>query len=115
MKVSNEFKNTIEKHLNDKSFLNNDFAIHYKKEGKNLDDCCSYILQKVEESGNNGFADSEIFGMAEEYYTLDNVVIKESKNMRVVVNHTVEKPVSTYVPPKPKVAEPAKPISPTLF
>ena len=66
------------------------FAITYKKQGKNINDCCTYILNEVQKSGCNGFTDGEIFSMAVHYYDEDNIEIGKPVNARVVVNHTVE-------------------------
>ena len=66
------------------------FAVTYKKQGKNINDCCTYILNEVRKSGCNGFTDGEIFSMAVHYYDEDNIEIGKPINAQVVVNHTVE-------------------------
>ena len=38
------------------------------KEHKNLDDCITFILNYVQQSGCNGFTDAEIYSLAVHYY-----------------------------------------------
>ena len=64
--------------------------INYCKEGKNIDDCITYILNEVKKSGCNGFADDEIFSMALHYYDEDNIDVGNPVSCHVVVNHAVE-------------------------
>ena len=90
MKTSEPFKKTIQDHL--QKLADNDplFAETLKKENKNIEDCCTYILNQVQKSGHNGFADEEIFGMAVHFYDEDDVEAGKPINSRVVVNHVVE-------------------------
>ena len=66
------------------------FAVAYRKEGKNIDDCVTYILNYVQKSGCNGFTDGEIFGQAIHYYEENEIEVGKPMNCQVVVNHTVE-------------------------
>ena len=50
----------------------------------------TYILNTVQKSGCNGFADNEIYGMAVHYYDEESIDIGKEINCRVAVNHTVE-------------------------
>ena len=69
MKATNHFKNTIQNYLEQRAQTDALFEWTYTtKENKNIDDCCTYILNEVQKSGCNGFADDEIFGMAVHYY-----------------------------------------------
>lgn len=90
MKTTDTFKNTIQSHL--QSVAENDslFAETLKKPTKNIDDCMTYILNSVQKSGCNGFADDEIFGMAIHYYDEDTIEIGKPINCKVVVNHQVQ-------------------------
>lgn len=90
MSVSPAFKATIDAHLQGRAQADELFAATLAKEGKSLDDCCTYILNQVQQSGQQGFADEEIFGMAVHYYDEDNIEVGKATNARVVVNHTVE-------------------------
>lgn len=111
MKPSNSFKETIQQHLEARAKADELFAVTFAKEGKNIDDCCTYILNKVQKSGCNGFADDEIFGMAVHYYDEDKIDVGKmlSGNVKVVVNHSVpaEKPIKQE--PKPAAAPKSKP------
>jgi len=90
MKTTDHFKATIKAYLDKRVESDKLFAVSYAKENKNLEECCNYILQEVQKSGCNGFADEEIYGMAVHYYDEDD--IKDVKEVRsnVVVNHMVE-------------------------
>jgi len=90
MKTSDPFKKTIQDHL--QKLADNDplFAETLKKENKNIEDCCTYILNQVQKSGCNGFADEEIYAMAVHFYDEDDLEAGKPINSRVVVNHVVE-------------------------
>ena len=92
MNATNHFKNTIQNYLEQRSQTDALFEWTYTtKENKNIDDCCIYILNEVQKSGCNGFADDEIFGMAVHYYDEDTIDIgKPMNNANIVVNHIVE-------------------------
>lgn len=90
MKATDSFKNIIEKHLQDVGGKDPLFAETLKKENKNINDCITYILNQVQKSGCNGFADEEIFGMAIHYYDENEIEVGKPVNAKVVVNHSVE-------------------------
>lgn len=90
MKTTNEFKKTIQAYLETRAKEDSLFAISYAKTGKSLDDCVTYILNTVRESGCNGFADDEIYGMAVHYYDEDEIKAGKPVSCEVVVNHAVE-------------------------
>ena len=90
MNVSAHFKNTILAYLEQRAQDDQFFAVNYCKEGKNIDDCITYILNEVKKSGCNGFADDEIFSMALHYYDEDNIDVGNPVSCHVVVNHAVE-------------------------
>ncbi len=90
MKATNHFKNTIKAYLDQRAETDVLFSFQYSKPEKNIDDCITYILNQVQKSGCNGFADDEIYSMAVHYYDEDNIEIGKSINANVVVNHVVE-------------------------
>lgn len=90
MKATDPFKATIKAYMDNRAEIDELFAKVYAKEGKNIDDCVTYILNQVKASGCNGFADDEIYGMAVHYYDEDNLEVGEPISTRVVVNHIVE-------------------------
>lgn len=90
MKTTDHFKATIKAYLDKRAESDELFAVAYAKENKNLDECCNFILNEVQKSGCNGFADEEIFGMAVHYYDEDDIKNVKAVNCKVVVNHTVE-------------------------
>lgn len=90
MKASNHLKNTIKAYLDKRAENDVLFSLQYSKPEKNIDDCVTYILNTVQKSGCNGFADDEIYSMAGHYYDEDNIDIGNPVNCQVVVNHVVE-------------------------
>ncbi len=90
MKSTEAFKTIIQQKLEEMAEADPLFAVNYRKDGKNIDDCITYILNTVKKSGCNGFADDEIFGMAAHYYDEDNLEVGNKINCDVIVNHQVE-------------------------
>lgn len=90
MNGTNHFKNTIQAYLEQRAETDNLFAVAYKKEHKNIDDCITYILNQVQKSGCNGFSDGEIYSLAVHFYDEDNLEVGSSISCNVVVNHTIE-------------------------
>jgi len=91
MKGSEQFKQTIQKYLEDRAAADPLFAVTYAKPNKNIDGCVNYILSTVKASRCNGFADDEIYSMAVHYYDEDDIKpSKDAGSLSVVVNHKVE-------------------------
>lgn len=90
MKSTDNFKKVINNHLESLAANDSIFAETLKKENKNIDDCITYILNQVKESGCNGFEDAEIFGMAVHYYDEDDLKAGKAINCKIVSNHTFE-------------------------
>ncbi len=68
MKTTDYFKQTIAAYLEQRAADDELFATVFANPNKNIDDCITYILNTVKESGCNGFADEEIYSMAMHYY-----------------------------------------------
>lgn len=90
MKGTDIFKRTIHTYLVQRAASDELFAEKYANPQKSIDDCVTYILNTVQKSGCNGFADDEIYSMAVHYYDEDNIEIGKPINANVVVNHVVE-------------------------
>lgn len=90
MNTTAHFKRTIQAYLEQRAAEDILFAETYRKEGKNIDDCITYILNTVKASGCNGFTDGEIYSMAVHYYDEDDIEIGNPICCQVCVNHTVE-------------------------
>jgi len=90
MKTSNKFQQVIQEHLNFRAFGDPLFAITLAKPNKNIEDCCTYILNRVKASGENGFEDEEIFAMAVHYYDEDDLKPGSLIQGKVVVNHKID-------------------------
>lgn len=95
MKPSNDFKATIEAYIKQQAATDPLFAPCLEKEGKNIDDCCTYILNCAKKLADEskgkavGMTDAEVFGQAMHYYQEDKVEIGKPINCKVVVNHEV--------------------------
>lgn len=115
MKGTELLKQTIKHHLDARAKADKLFSANYAKEGKNIDDCITYILTQVRVSGCNGFADEEIYSMAIHYYDEDNIEVGDPiPSGQVVVNHQTEGAGSKSPlpskrggqrPPKPKTRD----------
>ncbi len=90
MKSTENFKKTIQSHLEKVAKEDPDFSKKMENPDKKIEDCITYILNQVKNSGCNGFEDAEIFGMALHYYDEEKVKIGKPINMNVVVNHQIE-------------------------
>lgn len=90
MKSTDIFKRTIHTYLVKRAANDELFAEKYDNPDKNIEDCCTYILNQVQKSGCNGFADDEIYSIAVHYYDEDNIEVGKPINAYVVVNHVVE-------------------------
>ena len=90
-KGTQAFNDTIREYL--EGMAENDalFAVKFANPTKSMEDCVTYIINQVQNSGCNGFADDEIFGMAVHYWEENEIEVgKPLTNCQVVVNHTVE-------------------------
>ena len=101
MKGTDNFKKVIQKQLFIIAGKDELFAKSLLKENKNIDDCVTYILNQVKESGCNGFADDEIFNMAIHYYDEENINIGKPISGQVVVNQTSSSSKNLPVQEKP--------------
>ncbi len=90
MKASNHFTRTILTYLEQRAQADNLFAERFVREDKNIDDCVTYILNQVQKSGCNGFADDEIYSMAMHYYDEDEIEVGKPMRGNIVVNHVVQ-------------------------
>lgn len=83
------FKLTIQNYLDARAREDELFAPRYANPKKNIDDCCTFIINQVRQSGCNGFADEEIYSMHSTIRRGD-IDIGKPVSCKVVVNHTVE-------------------------
>lgn len=90
MKTTEHFQNTIESFLRDRAETDKHFAVSFSNPDKSIEQCITYILNCVKQSGCNGFCDEEIYSMAVHYYDELNIEVVNSIDCQVIVNHTVE-------------------------
>lgn len=89
-KGTQAFNDTIKAYLERRAENDALFAIRFANPSKSMKDCVTYIINQVQKSGCNGFADDEIFGMAMHYWEESEIEVGNPINCQVVVNHTVE-------------------------
>ena len=89
MSGTEQFTRTISEYLNLRAATDPLFAPNLAKPHKNIEDCITYILKQVQQSGCNGFEDDEIYSMAVHYYDEDNLEVGSPVACHVVVNHTI--------------------------
>lgn len=89
MKGTEQFTRTIAEYLNQRAMTDPLFAPSLQKPHKNIEDCITYILSQVQQSGCNGFEDDEIYSMAVHYYDEDELEVGSRVGCNVVVNHTI--------------------------
>lgn len=87
---TDRFKDCLEAYLELRSKKDEEFAKHYNKEGKSLDECTKYVINKVKESKRSGFSSGEIYSLAEEYYIKDKVPAQKGCSCRIVVDQVSE-------------------------
>jgi hypothetical protein len=89
MNGTEQFTRTIAEYLNLRAATDPLFAPNLAKPHKNIEDCITYILKQVQQSGCNGFEDDEIYSMAVHYYDEDDLEMGSHVACHVVVNHTI--------------------------
>lgn len=87
MKATDIFKRTIHTYLVKRAASDELFTEKYANPDKTVDDCITHILNRVQKSGCNGFADEEIFGMAVDFYDEVNVEVGNPITCQIAVNH----------------------------
>lgn len=90
MKATEHFKQTIKAYLDERAKGDELFAVSYAKEGKNMEDCVTFILNQVKRSGCMGFSDEEVYSLAVHYFDEDDIEVGKPVACDVIVNHAVE-------------------------
>lgn len=90
MKTSKAFKESIKSYLDKRAAEDELFAVTYKKENKNLDECCNYVMECAKKGGCAGYSDDEVFGWAVHYYDEDDIKNIKPISGSVIVNRSVE-------------------------
>lgn len=87
-----EFKDTIQKYLQERAVEDPLFAPKFTNPNKSIDECCRYILGEARKRGTAvAMSDAEVFGMAVHYYDEENIKIeKVSAGCFVSSFHKVE-------------------------
>ena len=84
MSKQNPLKEAIQSYLDNQAKKDELFAKSYAKEGKNIDECCSYIMGEAKKRGNAVcMSDEEVFGLVIHYYDEDDIKVnKISANVK---------------------------------
>lgn len=85
-KSTEAFKKTIQAKIEEYAKEDSLFAERLERKDKNIDDCITYILNTVKQSGVMGCTDEEVFGMARHYYDEDKIDIGKPMKAFVVNN-----------------------------
>lgn len=73
-----EFKETIQKYLQERSVEDPLFAPKFANPDKSIDECCRYIMGEARERGTSVvMSDAEVFGMAVHYYDEENIKVEK--------------------------------------
>jgi hypothetical protein len=68
MKPSKKFLDIIQAEMTKRAETDDEFRVHFQKDGKNIDDCVEYIYDEVKKTGENALPDEEVYAMAMDYY-----------------------------------------------
>lgn len=90
MKTTEHFKRTIETYLAERACTDELFAVSFNNPDKNMDDCITYILNYVKQSGICGYTSSEIYSLAVHYFDEPTIEIGKPIDCNVIVNHSIE-------------------------
>ncbi len=73
-----EFKETIQKYLQERAVEDPLFAPKFANPNKSIDECCRYIMGEARKRGTAvAMSDSEVFGMAVHYYDEENIKVEK--------------------------------------
>lgn len=90
MKASEHFKTVIKEEMFRRAYADPNFGEIYTSTTKTLDDCVTYILNQVKNSGIIGFEDKEIYDMAEHFYSTPDLDPGTKIECDIVINKTVQ-------------------------
>ena len=98
MKGTEHFKRAVKAYLDERAESDALFAASYAKEGKNLEDCITYIINQVKASGCCGWERNEIFGLAVHFFDQDDIEVGERIDCTIVVlpsSRSISRPSSS--------------------
>lgn len=113
----NGFTNVIGKHLDSIAQIDPMFAHVYKTNGKDIPDCCEFVISEVRKTNRIGFSDDEIFGIAKHYFEEADIKPFKGKapGCEVVTNDSSQEQFKNESTSKPAVktqtVAPAKPVA----
>lgn len=91
---ANSFQDAIKSYLDERAKTDELFAKSYGKPGKNIVQCCDYIMGEAKKRGNAvAMTNEEVFCMAVHYYDEENIKVN-----KVSGGYKVSSPVSTPAP-----------------
>lgn len=103
----NTFKQAIQSYIAKEAAKDANFAERVKDKKKNIDDCLTYILNKVREMKASVLSNEEVFGMAIHYYQEGDIKVGSKVSAVVkVTSDALEDPKENVVKMKPKKRKP---------
>lgn len=90
MKTTDYFKQCIKDYLEQKAREDELFRVKYENPNKNLDDCITYLLNYVKQSGVCGMCDQEVYGIVTHFYEEPNIEVGKPIDCNVVINREIE-------------------------
>ena len=85
--INNKAIEAIKAYLDNRAATDEQFAVSYAKENKNLDECFRYIMGEARKLGSSVcMTDDEVFGLAVHYYDEDNIEIRPTGGMTARVS-----------------------------
>jgi hypothetical protein len=87
MLMTPAFNDAISNHIKYK--IANDFTFIRENNDEEIENCCNYIISEVRKSECNGFADEDIFTMAEFFFNNKDITAVPKINYRVVINKVI--------------------------
>lgn len=111
MESSDLFIKTVKNHLDKLAKSDALFAEKYASTEKNINDCCTFIMNEMKSSKRTCVADDEVYGLAVHYYEEKDVKVGSPVKCRVIVPKSgSESPLPIKRPAK-RVEEPAAQLS----
>jgi hypothetical protein len=90
MKSTDLFKQVIKQHLDNRAATDKLFAKVYASENKNIDECCTYIINQVQKLKVNAMAEDEVYNLAVHYYDEANLEVGAVISKVNIVSPSIE-------------------------
>lgn len=110
------FEDAIKTYLDKLSKTDELFAKTYSKKGKNIKECCNYIMGEAKKAAKGGtsiaLSGEEVYALAIHYYDEDDISAPDEVAGEVVAPAKTEKPSKPKTSKRKKVAKPEPVVEP---